>query len=489
VEEAAEEILRAVREGVPILLFGDYDVDGITSTALMKKFLERAGAKKVRAVVPERSWGYGLTPRLARKITLTAPRGLVVALDNGTKEVESVELLRRAGWSCVIFDHHERGEKLPAAPLVNPKVSEENPLGLKDLSTAGLVYLFGKYLESLGFEVDADSHLDLAAVGTVADVSPMGATNSLIVSAGLKLLRSGEGATEILKLLTAKLRLEHLNEQDISFKIAPRFNAFGRMGKANLGLKSLLADGSEAERYLELMEKLNRERRKQTERAVTEALNYYAQNPMPALVYYSPDLPKGILGIVAGRTTSLLGVPSVIFTRASEDELVGSARSPEGLNIVELLREVEDLLIRWGGHPQAAGLSIKVHHYAEFKARFVAAVEKKKFQSPPVEVDFPLQPTLLRNSPALREQINKLAPFGTKNPFPTFVFDDFLKDFRRTPYGYLLLFEKNGKMFLNTEGDSEKIPPVVRNRKVRVVYQLTNPLRGEMTAIDFMVIS
>jgi single-stranded-DNA-specific exonuclease len=488
--EAAEKILDAVKKNKTIVLFGDYDVDGITSTALMKRFLKKLGAKKVRAVVPERHWGYGLSPAAAQTVTKLAPEGLVIALDNGTKEVESVKVLHQRGWECVIFDHHELGQKLPDAPLVNPKLLDQDPLGLKDLSTVGLVYLFGRYLESFGFELEAEAYLDLVALGTVADVSPMGPTNARLVAEGLKLLREGESRVPVLRLLTERLALRHLNEQDISFKLAPRFNAFGRMGKANLGLKSLLAESEEeAGRLLEAMERLNEERKRLTEKATAAVLSYYDRNPSEALVFYSPQLPKGILGIIAGRSAAVLGVPTVVLSRGGGGELVGSSRSPEGLDIVEVLKELDDLMLRWGGHPQAAGLSLKAERLGEFKLRFTEAVRRKKFQPPALEVDFPIEPLKLKNTPKLLELLDQLSPFGVRNPFPTFVFDDTLKDFRKTRYGYRLQFEKNGSMFINTEGEREKIPPVVRNRKVRVVYQLTNPLRGDMTAVDFMVIS
>jgi single-stranded-DNA-specific exonuclease len=255
-------------------------------------------------------------------------------------------------------------------------------------------------------------------------------------------------------------------------------------------LRGLLADSEEsAARYLEKMEKLNEERKRLTERATAVVLKHFEREPSKALVFYSPDIPKGILGIIAGRVTSLLGVPSVVLSRGGKGELVGSSRSPEGLDIVEVLKELEDLMIKWGGHSQAAGLSLKAENLGEFKRRFTLAVGRKKVEPPSLNIDFPLEPLKLLKSEKLLRLIDRLSPFGVGNPFPTFVFEDVLKDFKRTRYGYKLIFEKNGSMFVNTEGDREKIPPVVRNRRVRVVYTLRNPRRAEAVVEDFMVIS
>lgn len=487
VEEAAHEILRAVKEDIPIVVFGDYDVDGLTSTALFSKLLKRLGARNFKPVVPERTLGYGLTPEVVKKITSLAPEGLIVALDNATKEVEAVKEALKNGWRVVIFDHHEVGDELPPVPLVNPKRFEENPLGIRELSTVGLVYLFAEYLTTLGYDLEVESFLDLVAVGTVADVAPMGVTNANLVSKGLQLLENGEGSSIALARLIQNLNLRGLNEQDIAFRIAPRLNAFGRMGRARAGLDFLLSEEEgKVLNYLEFMERLNKVRKELSDSATKQLLEIYLKQPAPAFVFYSPRLPKGILGIIAGRLSSVLGIPTVVFSKSEDGTLVGSSRSPEGLNIVEVLSQMEDLMTRWGGHAQAAGLSIRPEKLPEFKERFTSLVERTAFEPPALEIDFPIPPKVLKNSSNLTELLKTLAPFGPGNPQPTFVFDDILLEVEPSRYGYRLTFRDNGSFYVNVEkGQKINRAALIVGRKVRVVYTVQNLSRREFSIVDF----
>ena len=471
--EAAETILHAVKVGRPIFLFGDYDVDGLTSTTLMYKLLKRLGAKRVYPIVPERSEGYGLLPPIVERLHRFSPEGgLIIALDNGTKEVETVRLARQRGFEVVIFDHHTPGGEIPQIPLVNPKISDSSPGFLKDLSTVGLVFLFGLYLERLGYTDGVEAFADLVALGTVADVSPLSELNAKLVRKGLRLLNRRETSSVGLKLLLERLRLPNIGEHDIAFRLAPRLNAFGRMERARRGLKFLISEEEDvARKLLEEMEFLNSRRREITEKAIRKVLDYFERHPSRALVYVSPNLPKGILGIIAGRATALLGVPSVVM--ATDGELaIGSSRSPEGLNIVKVLERLSPLMERWGGHAQAAGLSVRFDRLEEFRRAFEREVGRYEIEPPQLDIDFPLRPSTLRRSEKVAGALKRLEPYGAGNPQPRFVFDDILTDFRKTPYGYSLHFAENGKIYLNTEGDKEILPPSYKGKRVRVVYSV-----------------
>lgn len=485
-EEATEKILNAVKEGKPIFLFGDYDVDGLTSTTLMYKVLRKLGAKKVFPIVPERSGGYGLLPPIVEKLKKFSPEGgLIVALDNGTKEIETVKLALRLGFDVVIFDHHTPGEVLPPTPLVNPKISHSSEGFLKDLSTVGLAYLFAKYLERLGYIEGADNFVDLVALGTIADVSPLSPLNAKLVRKGLKALSLRETSSVGLKYLLSRLNLPQVGEHDVAFKLAPRLNAFGRMEKARRGLKFLLTeDENLASKLLEEMESLNDRRRKLTETTTRKVLKYYERHPSKALVYVSPNLPKGILGIIAGRITSALGIPSVVL--ATDGEIaVGSSRSPQGLNIVKVLEKLSPLMERWGGHSQAAGLSLRFDRLEEFRRAFEEEVSKYEIELPTLDIDYYLQPSTLRNNGRLIESLRRLEPYGAGNPPPTFVFDDVLTDFRETRYGYALYFERNGRIYINTDGNGEYIPSTYRGRKLRVVYSVRQVKGLKLQVEDF----
>lgn len=483
--EAGEKILNAVKKGKPIFLFGDYDVDGLTSTALMFKLLRRLGAKKVFPVVPERSEGYGLLPPFVEKFYKLAGGGLIVALDNGTKEVETVKLAQKLGFDVVIFDHHTPGEELPPCTLVNPKISPNAPQFLKDLSTVGLVYIFAKYLERSGLTQIDPSWVDLPALGTIADVSALSCLNSKLVRKGLKFLNRRETSSVGLKVLLQNLRLEKLNENDIAFRLAPRLNAFGRMEKARRGLKFLITEKErEAQKLFEEMEALNNRRKEITERITRRVIQYYERNPSKALIYVD-RIPKGILGIVAGRTASLLGVPSVIFSTDGR-MAVGSSRSPEGINLVKVLKKISPLMERWGGHSQAAGLSVKVENLEEFKERFLQEVERYPTPTPTLEVDFPLQPKHLRENENVKNALRRLQPFGAGNPCPRFLFEDILLDFKRNRYGFTLHFERNGKLYMNVTDRGEVIPHHLKGKKLRVVYSVDNTERLDLQVEDFL---
>jgi single-stranded-DNA-specific exonuclease len=487
IEEASEKIIHAVKKKIPILVFGDYDVDGITSTVAFTKLLRKLGAKKVLPIVPSRESGYGINPKVVENFSKYCNgRGLVVTLDNGTKEVETIDFAKRKGLDVVIFDHHTPGEILPDAILVNPKIEENVPFGLKDLSTVGLVFMFALHLKREGFEnIDPSEYLDLAALGTVADVSPLSFTNFLLVRFGLERLRSLKISHKGLKLLLQNLRVkpELLNEHDIAFKIAPRLNAFGRMSKATKGLQLLMTeDESRALNLLHQMEEINELRKRITRAATEKVLQFYERNPSKALIYKFDKLGKGIVGIVAGRVTSSLGIPSIIFS-ADGSKAVGSARSPEGINIVEILEKLSNLLERWGGHSQAAGLTVKEENLEQFKELFENEIEHYKVEKPILEIDFKLEPKYL-NEPVLKK-LKKLAPYGAGNRPPTFVFEDVLERISETPYGYRLSFRNQKRDFyLNVNSKKEKIPPYWVGRKLEIAYQINNPDRGEISIED-----
>ena len=488
-EEAFETIKRHIKNNSYILVFGDYDVDGLTSTALFYNLLKEIGAKRVIPTVPERSEGYGLSPQIVKKFAnYTEGKGLIIALDNGTNEVETVELAKNLGIDVVIFDHHTPGKNLPDTVIVNPKIHEEVPQYLKDLSTVGLVFIFGLFLERKGFNLDVKRFLDLVALGTVADVSPLSELNFKLVREGLKLLSQKRSSSLGLLYMVEQLyKGVPFSGNDLAFKFVPRLNAFGRMDNARRGLKFLITGQREhAKKLFYEMEKLNLSRRRLTQRLTQKIISSFKGKTPKGVVYASPEIRKGVSGIIAGRLTSMWGVPSVVF--ASDGEIaVGSARSPQGLNIVKVLEKLSPLLERWGGHSQAAGLSVKRSKLKEFEEAFLYEVEKLTWEPPELGIDFPIEPLKLKRYPKLLEVLKELEPYGSGNPYPTFVFEDRLVDFTRTPYGYKLSFERNGSYYFNLDED-RIIPPTFKGRKVRVVYTVRNVDRFDLSVEDFQLL-
>ena len=489
-EKAFNTIERYIKNNSYILVFGDYDVDGLTSTALFYNLLKEIGAKRVIPIVPERTEGYGLSPEIVKKFAnYTEGKGLIVALDNGTKEVKTVELAKKLGLEVVIFDHHTPGDTVPDAVIVNPKLHKKAPQYLKDLSTVGLVFLFGLFLEKKGFELNAKRFLDLVALGTVADVSPLSELNFKLVREGLKLLSQKRSSSlGLLHMVERFYNKAPFSENDLAFKFVPRLNAFGRMDSARLGLKFLLTSQREtAKRLYEEMENLNFHRRRLTQQLTQKIVRKFRGKAPKGIVYASREIKKGVSGIIAGRLTSMWGVPSVVF--ASDGEVaVGSARSPQGLNIVKILEKLSPLLERWGGHSQAAGLSVKVEKLEEFKEAFLQEVQKVSWEPPEIGIDFPIEPTKFKEMPQLLELLKILEPYGSGNPYPTFVFEDILTDFVRTPYGYKLSFKRNGSYYMNLDED-KTIPTTLKGKKVRVVYTVRNIDRFDLTVEDFQVVN
>jgi len=302
----------------------------------------------------------------------------------------------------------------------------------------------------------------------------------------LEKLRSLKTAHVGLRLLLKNLNMrpEFLNEHDIAFKIAPRLNAFGRLSAATQGLKLLLTkDESRARELLKEMEKVNELRKKLTKEATEEVLRNFNKKPSKALIYKFKNIKKGIIGIVAGRVTASLGVPSIIFSPSGKNKVVGSARSPEGINIVKILEKLSNLLERWGGHSQAAGLTLKEDNLEIFEELFRKELENYSIKKPVLEIDLILEPKDL--TPNRLREIKKLAPYGAGNRPPMFLFTDTLRGIKKTRYGFKLSFEKQkSEFYLNVNSEREEIPHGWIGRKVQVVYKLDNPDRFEISIED-----
>ncbi len=442
-EGAARLVAEAVRWGRPILLFGDYDVDGITSTTFMFQLLKGWGAKAVKVRVPERETGYGFSPAVAADIADRYPGALFIALDNGTKEVEAIKVLKQKGLDVVILDHHEPENTLPDAEVVNPKITPESG-ALRDLSTVGVVYLFAKLFEEFfGKTADPDRFLDLVALGTLADVSPLSEVNAFLVKRGLELINNGKFSRPALEKIFGILRTDRVSVKDLTFRVAPRLNAFGRMGFAKDGLKLLLTASDEVAALLVAkMEELNRERKSLTEQLLEEIEESGLLEPREKGFIYTvkPNGKRsieGILGIVAGRLSSEYGLTTVILAE-SGNYLRGSARSPEGVNVIELLRRGERFLSRWGGHKNAAGLTLERRYFEGFSRTFFESLEGTEKRTPRLFIDAVAPPSEVKGTIG---EIEKIGPFGPGNPEPVFVFRDRIVALRETRYSVKLRFK------------------------------------------------
>ncbi len=396
---AASRIAAAVTHDEPILLVGDFDADGATSVALAVSALRAFGARQVDYLVPNRfEFGYGLSPEIVALAARRGPR-LLITVDNGISSVEGVAAATAAGMDVIVTDHHLPGRQLPEAyALVNPNLPG---CGFPSTAMAGvgvIYYVMGlvrSRLRAAGWfaerpEPNLADWLDLVALGTVADVVPLDRNNRILVHQGLARMRAGRCRPGIRALAEVAGRsLAKLRAQDLGFALGPRLNAAGRLDDMTLGIRCLLApDMDEARGLARALDELNRTRRELEQEMVRDAELIVAGqgtgcDDRVGVCVYDPGWHQGIIGIVAGRLREKVNRPVIAFADAgpaAPDELKGSARSLPALHVRDALDAVASrypgLLMRFGGHAMAAGLSIKRVHYERFARAFDTQVRQ-----------------------------------------------------------------------------------------------------------------
>ena len=414
---AVERLAQAVRKGERILIWGDFDVDGLASTAILVENLRAAGAV-VNYHIPGRSAGHGVHLETVRALLAGAnPPQLVVTCDTGVGALAPVAYARGLGVDFVITDHHALPPELPAArAMVNPCfLPEAHPL--RTLPGAGCAYLL---VEALAAELGTScvSSLDLLALAIVADVARLQGDVRYYLQRGLATLRAGGRLGLEALYETAGLAREGLDEEHIGFALAPRLNALGRLSDATLGLELLLTtDLTRARTIAAEMEGLNARRQLLTNQVLQAASDQIerdaAARQAPALVVGHPAWPGGIVGLVAGRLVERYGKPAIVFATPPGELARGSARSVPGIDIAAAIAEVGDLVVSHGGHPMAAGVSLRPENLADFRRRVQAAVGRRAAAAPPaapLAIDGELE--LAAATPELARDLGRLAPFG-----------------------------------------------------------------------------
>ena len=423
VEEGIERIVEAVRRGERIVIFGDYDVDGITGTAILYEVLRAAGSK-VTPVLPNRGTGYGLNRRLIEVFSRYAE--LLITVDNGTSAVSEID---NSGMDVVVIDHHNVPEEVPRrAVLINPKLSNGVPKDMKELSSSAMCfYMAAVLVRRLGLDMDVRTLLDLAAMGTVGDVMPMNRTNRILVSKGLSLLEGiASGAVDkpgVRALLRVARVGERISAKDIAYSIAPRINAPGRVSNPKLSLELLTEkDPKRAELLARKIESLNIKRRTITDNVYREAYRKVMESSSRNFIsVWSEGWHVGVLGIVAGRLSSQMGKPVAVFSRGANHS-VGSVRSVEGIDVYEGLSKLSHMFLKWGGHMQAAGLTLESRLLEAFSEEVDELFSHVPKELPPLYIDMELP--LSGVTPDVLRSVSRLEPFGEKNPVPVFLSEE-----------------------------------------------------------------
>ncbi|TME73817.1 MAG: single-stranded-DNA-specific exonuclease RecJ [Chloroflexi bacterium] len=419
-DRAVERLRRALAARERIVVYGDYDVDGIAGAAILVRAFRQLGVA-VSAYIPNRyEEGYGLNEEALRKLAADGAR-VIVSVDCGVTAVREADLARSLGLDLIITDHHHPPAELPDAfAVVNPRRPGDASLD-KELAGAGVALMLARrLLGELGFALRRDELMQLVSLATVADVVPLRAANRALVRAGLETLNRAPITGMRALVERSGLKLGHVNASDIGYVLGPRLNAAGRIADAEEALRLLLTeDVEEAKILAESLEKKNSERQELTRQVVKGARERAEERPEAwATVVADPAWPAGIVGLGASRLVEDYGRPAVVIAIDGE-EGKGSCRSISAVHIAEALDECDDLLIKHGGHAMAAGFSIARENIPAFTDRLDEVVRRRLGGVRPIpslRVDAEIEPDALTSRLAL--ELASLEPCGAGNPRP-----------------------------------------------------------------------
>ena len=419
-DKAVERIRRALEQGEKICVYGDYDADGVTSTAMLYTYLRRKGAA-VSYRVPEREENYGLN-RDAVDEMAAAGVTLVVTVDNGISAVDEIAYAAAKGMDVVVTDHHlPQGELPPAVAVVDPHRADDFS-EFKAYAGAGVCFKLICALEDAPGEALCPDYADLAAVGTIADVMPLTGENRILVRRGMERLEEARvGFPAILD--AADLRRRGVSSVTVSFGIAPRLNAAGRVGSCDRAVRLLIEeDRGAADAIAADINQANIQRQTLEHGISEQAIRRIEAENLGkdrVIVVCGEGWHHGVIGIVASRICDLYGRPAIVLTNDG-DSASGSARSVGEFSLYEAIASCRDVLDRFGGHAQAAGLSLPLSRVGEFRRRINEYAARAYGDMPfsPLFIDCKLRPSAF--TPDMVRSLEVLAPFGTGNPVPVF---------------------------------------------------------------------
>lgn len=441
--DAVSLLYEALLKQQRIVIVGDFDADGATSTALLRRALMAFGHRDVKHVVPNRfEYGYGLTPEIV-DLVATLKAELIVTVDNGISSVEGVAHAQALGMKVLVTDHHLPGATLPAADaIVNPN-QPDCAFPSKNLAGVGVIFyvmlsLRKKLRERDWFqqneiiEPNLAQFLDLVALGTVADLVPLDFNNRVLVAQGIQRIRAGQCCAGILALLKIAGRdYRKTSANDFGFAIGPRLNAAGRLDDMSVGIQCLMADNEfTALEFAQELDALNRERR-----AIEQSMQVEANRDLDVILdnldevsgvcAYGEDWHQGVVGILASRIKEKVHRPTIAFAKVGDGELKGSGRSIAGVHIRDVLDEIAahnpGVLLKFGGHAMAAGLSLHEDHFERFKIEFNRVVDahlSAEARNPVVLSDGELD--ISQFTLAHAEAIRDAGPWGQQFPEPVF---------------------------------------------------------------------
>ena len=455
-EIAVERIMKAIDNEEKIIIYGDYDVDGITSVTVLKSFLEERGIK-VEEYIPNRlEEGYGLNKKAIDKI-VTDGNQLMITVDCGISAIEEVDYANRLGIETIITDHHEPGNELPKAIAVVDAKRKDNKYPFRNLAGVGVVF---KLIQALGMrmglaEKEYLKYLDIVCIGTISDIVPLVDENRVIVKLGLKLVEQTKNLG--LKSIIQSSGYNQIDSNTVSFGVAPRINACGRMGHQEEALKLFLA--TDANEVSELTQKLNEYNkiRQETEKKIyNEAVEEIEKNKLydkNTIVVMKENWHHGVIGIVSSKITELYFKPSILLCEEGENGK-GSGRSIPGFDLYEALTKCKQSIDKFGGHSMAIGINIKKDKFEEFKEELEKIAEEQNIKEIIQILKIDAQIRLDDINKEMVESLKQLEPFGEENKMPVFAFRNLkINSIRALSEGkHLKLTLKDNKNIVNAIG-------------------------------------
>ena len=455
-EKAVERILKAIENKEQIIIYGDYDVDGITSVTVLKSFLEERGIQ-VNVYIPNRlNEGYGLNKTAMEEIAKQGNK-LMITVDCGITAVEEVEYAKKFGIETIITDHHEPAEELPKAIAVVDAKRKDNKYEYRNLAGVGVVF---KLIQALSIKLELDQkeylkYLDIVCVGTISDIVPLTDENRVIVKLGLKLVEQTKnlGLKEILQ----SCGYSKINSTTISFGVAPRINACGRMGHQEEALNLLLSkEENEVKKLTQKINEYNKTRQEIEKNIYNEAIEQIEKegnDNKNTIVVFGKGWHHGVIGIVSSKITELYFKPSILLCE-EDGKCKGSGRSIPGFDLHEALMECNDTIDKFGGHAMAVGININKEKIEEFKEKFEKIAKEKEVDKiiPILNLDAEIK--LDDVNKEMVDSLKELEPFGEANKMPIFAFRNLKIDSIRSLSDgkHLRLSVKDNKNIINAIG-------------------------------------
>ena len=474
ISKATKRVKKAILNNEKITIVGDYDVDGVVSTSIMVDFFNKIGYK-VNHIIPNRfEHGYGLSP----KITELINEGLVITVDNGISACDATDILNQKNIDVIITDHHTVGEKIPKAfAIINPK-QIDCTFPFKDICGAQVAWYFCAAIKKeLNLDINMSQFLDLLCIAIIADMMPMTSLNYTMVKTGLKKFESSSRVA--IKHLRDVMRKNFFVSDDIGFIIAPKINSAGRMDDASIALSFLLSGNiEEANEALELLEELN-ERRKKLQEEISLKAKYEIDIKDKAIVVWGENWHEGVIGIVASKLSHSFKRPAFIFS-INNGIAKGSARANADINLHTIITEAQHLLLGFGGHKNAAGLTLKEENLEEFKTIMNSVVSQTSdtlYIEPVTLGELDISSVDLE----FMEIIEKFEPYGLENHKPIFKVSK-AKVVKSELFGK----ERNHlKLYLNSDGyEFEAIKfystPIEKDIVDMIISINKNEFRGEV---------